>query len=60
MRPPPPISTGSGGRYLEDCHLAELTDDPTSSSGVRAYALDPDRADALWALSERLVDGTPR
>ena len=55
-----PDLDGIGGRYLEDCHLAELTDDPTSSAGVRAYALDPQRADALWALSERLVDETPR
>jgi NAD(P)-dependent dehydrogenase (short-subunit alcohol dehydrogenase family) len=50
-----PDLDGIGGRYLEDCHLAELTDDPTSRSGVRAYALDPKRADALWDLSERLV-----
>lgn len=50
-----PDLDGLGGRYLEDCHLAEVTDDPTSSSGVRPYAIDPARADALWALSERLV-----
>lgn len=50
-----PDLDGIGGRYLEDCHLAELTDDPTSRSGVRAYALDPERAEALWELSERLV-----
>jgi NAD(P)-dependent dehydrogenase (short-subunit alcohol dehydrogenase family) len=55
-----PDLDGIGGRYLEDCHLAEPTDDPQSTSGVRAYALDPERADALWALSERLVDETPR
>ena len=46
---------GEGGRYLEDCGLAEVTDDPAQRSGVRAYAIDPARADALWALSERLV-----
>jgi NAD(P)-dependent dehydrogenase (short-subunit alcohol dehydrogenase family) len=51
-----PDLDGLGGRYLEDCHLAEITDDPDASSGVRAYALDPERADALWALSERLID----
>lgn len=50
-----PELDGLGGRYLEDCHLADLTDDPTSRSGVRAYALDPARADALWELSDRLV-----
>ena len=45
-----------GGAYLEDCHVAELLDDERSLTGVRPYALDPDRADALWSLSERLVD----
>jgi NAD(P)-dependent dehydrogenase (short-subunit alcohol dehydrogenase family) len=44
-----------GGRYCEDCHVAEVTDDPSVRAGVRAYAIDPARADALWALSERLV-----
>jgi hypothetical protein len=32
-----------------------VTEDPDAREGVRAYALDPARADALWALSERLV-----
>ncbi len=41
--------------FLEDCGIAELTDDVVSAKGVRAYALDPQRAEALWALSERLV-----
>lgn len=50
-----PDLEGQGGVYLEDCHLAELSDDPLSRSGVRQYALDPDRADALWELSERMV-----
>jgi NAD(P)-dependent dehydrogenase (short-subunit alcohol dehydrogenase family) len=51
-----PDLDGQGGLYLEDCHIAELTDDPDGRDGVRAYALDPARADALWALSERLVE----
>jgi NAD(P)-dependent dehydrogenase (short-subunit alcohol dehydrogenase family) len=46
-----------GGAYLEDCHVATTTNDEAADDGVRAYALDPDRADALWALSERLVAG---
>ncbi|MEQ1787386.1 MAG: SDR family NAD(P)-dependent oxidoreductase [Acidimicrobiales bacterium] len=50
-----PDLEGKGGVYLEDCHIADATDDPVSRSGVRAYALDPARADALWALSEQLV-----
>jgi NAD(P)-dependent dehydrogenase (short-subunit alcohol dehydrogenase family) len=44
-----------GGRYCEDCHVAEITNDALSRSGVRAYALDPVRAEALWTLSETLV-----
>jgi NAD(P)-dependent dehydrogenase (short-subunit alcohol dehydrogenase family) len=44
-----------GGRYCEDCHVAEITNDPNSRQGVRSYALDPTRADALWAKSEKMV-----
>jgi len=44
-----------GGRYCEDCHVAEPTDDPTSPEGVRRYTLDPATAQALWAKSEELV-----
>ncbi len=44
-----------GGRYCEDCHVAELQNDADAREGVRGYALDPARAAALWALSERLV-----
>ena len=53
-----PDLDGKRAWYLEDCHLAELTDDPMSSAGVRAYAVDPDRAEALWTWSEHLVDST--
>ncbi len=44
-----------GGRYCEDCHVAQLAGDPTVRGGVSAYALDPDTAKALWARSEDLV-----
>jgi len=44
-----------GGRYCEDCGVAALTDDPTSATGVRSYALDPTTAAALWLRSEELV-----
>jgi NAD(P)-dependent dehydrogenase (short-subunit alcohol dehydrogenase family) len=50
-----PDLDGQGGVYLEDCHVSEITDDPDAREGVRAYALDPATADALWDLSERLV-----
>jgi NAD(P)-dependent dehydrogenase (short-subunit alcohol dehydrogenase family) len=43
-----------GGRYCEDCHLAEILEG-TEVRGVRSYALDPERAKALWAKSEEIV-----
>ncbi|MBV9910882.1 MAG: SDR family NAD(P)-dependent oxidoreductase [Hyphomicrobiales bacterium] len=45
-----------GGRYCEDCHVAEIVDAPGFTfAGVRPYALNPERAKALWAKSEELV-----
>lgn len=47
-----------GGRYCEDCHVAEVVAEAPLgmiSEGVRPYALDPERAKALWALSEEMV-----
>ena len=50
-----------GGRYCEDCHVAQIVDaapDANTRGGVRAYALDPARAKALWAKSEAMVGET--
>jgi NAD(P)-dependent dehydrogenase (short-subunit alcohol dehydrogenase family) len=44
-----------GGLYCEDCHVAELQENPDARGGVRGYALDPDHARALWAKSEEMV-----
>ena len=44
-----------GGRYCEDCHVAETDDGDGVTAGVRSYALDPERAKALWARSEEMV-----
>jgi NAD(P)-dependent dehydrogenase (short-subunit alcohol dehydrogenase family) len=48
-----------GGRYCENCHVAEVVPDdfPLSSAteGVRGYAVDPDRAEALWHKAEDMV-----
>jgi NAD(P)-dependent dehydrogenase (short-subunit alcohol dehydrogenase family) len=44
-----------GARFCEDCHVAEIVDDPGLRAGVRAYALDPEHAKALWAKSEEMV-----
>jgi hypothetical protein len=47
-----------GGKYCEDCDVAELQENPNARNGVRAYALDADRARALWAKSEEMVGET--
>ncbi len=44
-----------GGQFCEDCHVAQIVDDPALRAGVRAYALDADHAKALWAKSEEMV-----
>jgi NAD(P)-dependent dehydrogenase (short-subunit alcohol dehydrogenase family) len=44
-----------GGRYCEDCHVAEIEPDATKRSGVKPYALNPKTAQALWAKSEEMV-----
>jgi NAD(P)-dependent dehydrogenase (short-subunit alcohol dehydrogenase family) len=44
-----------GGRYCEDCHVADIVSTPGLFVGVRPYALDPQRAQALWQKSEEMV-----
>jgi hypothetical protein len=48
-----------GGKYCEDCQVGELipadSQVSVSSRGVRAYALDPEKAKALWKKSEEMV-----
>jgi NAD(P)-dependent dehydrogenase (short-subunit alcohol dehydrogenase family) len=46
-----------GGRYCENCQVSEITAGLISpvSPGVRPYAVDPERAKALWAKSEEMV-----
>jgi NAD(P)-dependent dehydrogenase (short-subunit alcohol dehydrogenase family) len=48
-----------GGRYCENCHVGNVVPADVTisaiSEGVRAYALDPNTADALWKKSEELV-----
>jgi hypothetical protein len=44
-----------GGRYCEDCHVAEVVADPEVRRGVKPYALDAERGRALWARSEEMV-----
>ena len=44
-----------GGRYCEDCHVAEVTTTPGLRGGVQPYAIDPQHAQALWRKSEEMV-----
>jgi hypothetical protein len=48
-----------GGRYCENCHVGVIATNNREisaiSEGVRGYALDPERAKALWTKSEEMV-----
>src|ERR1700752_5209428 len=48
-----------GGRYCENCHVGNIVPDDATitvvSEGVRAYAVDPTNAEALWKKSEEMV-----
>jgi len=44
-----------GGHYCEDCHVAAVEANPAVRGGVQPYAVDPERASALWAKSEEMV-----
>ena len=50
-----PELVASGGAYLEDCAIAERNDVPDARGGIKSYAIDPDRARALWTKSEEWV-----
>ena len=43
-----------GGHYCEDSHVAAVVD-ALQTGGVRDYAVNPERAQALWAESEDMV-----
>ncbi len=48
-----------GGQYCENCHVGKIVPDDVAitavSEGVRAYAVDPTNAEALWKKSEEMV-----
>jgi NAD(P)-dependent dehydrogenase (short-subunit alcohol dehydrogenase family) len=52
-----PLLNGVAGRYFENCQ-EDTPDDPTAAgtdaAGVAAYALDPEAAERLWAVSEQM------
>jgi NAD(P)-dependent dehydrogenase (short-subunit alcohol dehydrogenase family) len=50
-----PELAGVSGKYLEDCQLGQPDDTPMSLAGYASHALDPQAAEQLWTLSEKLV-----
>ena len=53
-----PQLQGEGGVYCEDCDIAEFSDPGAPDArirGVNDYAVDPDSAARLWALSAGLT-----
>jgi NAD(P)-dependent dehydrogenase (short-subunit alcohol dehydrogenase family) len=49
---------GKGGVYCEDCDIAVVSPERLLVPGVHPSAIDPETADRLWSLSERLT-GVP-
>jgi NAD(P)-dependent dehydrogenase (short-subunit alcohol dehydrogenase family) len=48
-----PQLDGLGGVFCEDCEIAEVSTD--DAPGVRPYAIDPESARRLWAVSAELT-----
>ena len=57
LQPAKTALEGMGGLYCADCDIARLAADLEDSSedGVRDYAIDPEQASRLWALSAELA-----
>jgi len=50
-----PQLAGMGGVYCEGCDIAAPTTDDDATTGVRAYATDPEAAARLWTVSAELT-----
>jgi len=50
-----PELEGVGGLYLEDCRELSPYDPAAPHAGYMPYALDPERADRLWMVSQELI-----
>lgn len=53
-----PALEGMGGRYLEDCGIAEAVPEGVAEHGFYAWAVDPVAAEKLWQVSETIVGQT--
>ncbi len=54
-----PELDGIGGVYCEDCEVSLPQGEAAGNKGVAPWAMDPDAAERLWALSERLTGVSP-
>ena len=55
-----PLLAGVTGRFFEDNQESAVVTDPAgSSTGVAAWAVDPDAADRLWQLAAKAVADHP-
>ena len=51
-----PQLAGMGGVYCQDCNIAAMASDTNmEAGGVRPYAIDPDAAGRLWAISAEMT-----
>jgi NAD(P)-dependent dehydrogenase (short-subunit alcohol dehydrogenase family) len=50
-----PKLEGMGGVYCEDCDISEMAPEDGAFYGVKPYAIDPEQAVRLWALSAELT-----
>jgi hypothetical protein len=46
---------GKGGLYLENCAQAEPADPSNPRAGVWPWALDPEGAERLWAITRTTI-----
>ena len=54
-----PLLEGEGGVYCEDCNVEALWEEGMHPfTGVRPYAVDREKAAALWTASERMTGVT--
>ena len=56
-----PLLAGIGGVYIKDKDVSRVDDEPRELTAdctpaeVASHAIDPEAAERLWALSERLL-----
>lgn len=50
-----PELNGRGGAFLSDCSIAPIIEDEKIFDGVRNWAIDPQEAERLWIISEKMV-----